>query len=245
MSLSDLSSSTQNYLKIIWSINEYSDQPVTTSQIATQSGLKQSSVSDALKRLKSAQLITHRPYGAVELTERGKLYALSMVRRHRLIETFLVETLGYSWDQVHDEAEVLEHAVSDTMIDRIDALLGYPSRDPHGDPIPALDGEFTLPRMVPLMAYAHQQDQSREEQYITIERISDADPQILRLLAQGGVVPGARFRLVTSRAPEYGVSLADGSEAQDAFLLLCDEKGERVDITQEQANAIFIAPVAG
>lgn len=131
MPLSELSVSTQNYLKEIWSLEEWTKTPATASALAERMGLRISSVSDGLKRLAAADLIEHQPYGAIELTETGRSYALAMIRRHRLIETFLVETLGYTWDRVHDEAEVLEHAVSDFMVDRIDTLLGHPTRDPH------------------------------------------------------------------------------------------------------------------
>lgn len=124
MPLSELSVSTQNYLKEIWSLEEWTKTPATASALAERMGLRISSVSDGLKRLAAADLIEHQPYGAIELTETGRSYALAMIRRHRLIETFLVETLGYTWDRVHDEAEVLEHAVSDFMVDRIDTLLG-------------------------------------------------------------------------------------------------------------------------
>ena len=113
-------------------------------------GLRVSSVSDGLKRLAAADLIDHQRYGAIELTPLGRTYAVAMIRRHRLIETFLVETLGYTWDRVHDEAEVLEHAVSDFMIERIDAILDHPTRDPHGDPIPDASGRISFPQTVPL-----------------------------------------------------------------------------------------------
>ena len=104
--------------------------------MAASLGVTLSTVSANLKRLAREGLIRYEPYGAIELTEQGEQIALQMVRRHRLIETFLVQQLGYPWDQVHDEADRLEHAVSDTLMDRIDALLGYPEIDPHGDPIP-------------------------------------------------------------------------------------------------------------
>ncbi|TDP89445.1 DtxR family iron (metal) dependent repressor [Leucobacter luti] len=133
MSVSALSASTQNYLKAIWGLTEWSSAQVTPTLIAERTGLKLSSVSDAVRKLASQGLVDHAPYGAVELTETGRSYALVMVRRHRLIEAFLVSVLGYSWDQVHDEAEHLEHAVSDFMIDRIDEFLEFPTRDPHGD----------------------------------------------------------------------------------------------------------------
>ena len=150
MPLSELSVSTQNYLKEIWSLEEWTKTPATASALAERMGLRISSVSDGLKRLAAADLIEHQPYGAIELTETGRSYALAMIRRHRLIETFLVETLGYTWDRVHDEAEVLEHAVSDFMVDRIDTLLGHPTRDPHGDPIPDSSGHISFPQTVPL-----------------------------------------------------------------------------------------------
>src|SRR5699024_1150906 len=118
MSVSDLSASTQNYLKAVWGLTEWSSAPVTPSSIAERTGLRLSSVSDAVRKLSSQGLLEHAPYGSVELTDTGRAYALTMVRRHRLIETFLVRVLHYTWDQVHDEAEHLEHAVSDFMIDR-------------------------------------------------------------------------------------------------------------------------------
>ena len=128
MPLSELSVSTQNYLKAIWSLEEWTEAPATASALAERMGLRVSSVSDGLKRLAAADLIDHQRYGAIELTPLGRTYAVAMIRRPRLIETFLVETLGYTWDRVHDEAEVLEHAVSDFMIERIDAILDHPTR---------------------------------------------------------------------------------------------------------------------
>ena len=145
MPLSELSVSTQNYLKTIWSLEEWTEAPATASALAERMGLRVSSVSDGLKRLAAADLIDHQRYGAIELTPLGRTYAVAMIRRHRLIETFLVETLGYTWDRVHDEAEVLEHAVSDFMIERIDAILDHPTRDPHGDPIPDASGRISFP----------------------------------------------------------------------------------------------------
>ncbi|MFW0118762.1 metal-dependent transcriptional regulator [Rothia sp. CCM 9417] len=205
MSLADLSESTQNYLKIIWSITEHSSEPASTSVIASRAGVRQSSVSDAIKRLRQAGLVQHQPYGAIELTEEGHRYALSMIRRHRLIETFLVETLGYSWDQVHDEAEVLEHAVSDTLIERLDQFLGHPSRDPHGDPIPSASGEMTHPPMAPLSHYAGSQEY-RQELPLTlkVERVSDANAQTLRACTHQGVIPGT---LLTLRETNTGGQL--------------------------------------
>ncbi|MFT4219556.1 MAG: metal-dependent transcriptional regulator [Microbacterium sp.] len=180
MSVSQLSTSTQNYLKAIWSLNEWSDAPVTPSTLAAKAGVKLSTASDAVRKLTEQGLLEHAPYGAVSLTAKGHAYAVAMVRRHRLIESFLVGVLGYRWDQVHDEAESLEHAVSDFMIDRIDEHLGHPTRDPHGDPIPNADGHIARPD-ARLLSELEPGSTAR------IERISDADPGLLQFFADRGV----------------------------------------------------------
>lgn len=192
MSVSELSASTQNYLKAVWTLSEWSDAPVTPSLIAERTELKMSSVSDAVRKLTAQGLLHHAPYGAVELTETGRAYAVAMVRRHRLIETFLVRVLGYSWDQVHDEAEHLEHAVSDFMIERIDEHLEYPTRDPHGDPIPAADGSITAPPAVQLTTVVPETG-SRID--IVVERISDDDAELLQFFEDRGIVLGAHLSL--------------------------------------------------
>jgi len=218
MSVSELSASAQNYLKAIWSLGEWSDEPVTASTIAEKMGVKLSTVSDAVRKLTAQGLVEHAPYGAVALTDVGRGYALAMVRRHRLIESFLVSVLGYRWDQVHDEAESLEHAVSDFMMERIDELLGHPTRDPHGDPIPAVDGTLTIPDAVRLTLV-------QPEQTAVVERISDADPELLRYLFEHGVRIGAALRVgvgapysesVEVRVEGGTVPLALGRAATDA-----------------------------
>lgn len=198
MSVADLSPSTQNYLKAIWGLTEWTSDPVTPSLIAERTGLKLSSVSDAVRKLAGQGLVDHAPYGAVTLTETGRGFALEMVRRHRLIESFLVRVLGYSWDQVHEEAEHLEHAVSDFMVDRIDQLLEYPSRDPHGDPIPASDGTMTIPDAVQLSI-------AGTGRTVLVERISDDDSALLQFFEEHGIVIGAT--LVVSDGPAYSDSL--------------------------------------
>ena len=141
----DLSSVAQDYLKVIWTAQEWSVDKVSTKMLAERIGVSASTASESIRKLADQGLVDHEKYGAVTLTDAGRLAALAMVRRHRLMETFLVRELGYGWDEVHDEAEVLEHAVSDRMLDRIDAKLGFPTRDPHGDPIPAADGRVPAP----------------------------------------------------------------------------------------------------
>ena len=170
----------EDYVKVIYAHTEWQDSPITTSVLAARLGLAASSVTEMIKKLVAQSLVLHEPYGAIELTPEGTALALGMLRRHRLIETWLVEQLGYRWDEVHDEAEVLEHAVSDRLLDALDDLLGNPARDPHGDPIPTRDGTITRPDASLLGDLA---PGSRG----TVVRISDRDPSILRHLEAEGV----------------------------------------------------------
>lgn len=222
MSVSDLSASTQNYLKAVWTLGEWSDVPVTPSLIAERTELKLSSVSDAVRKLTAQGLLNHSPYGAVELTDTGRAYAVDMVRRHRLIETFLVRMLGYGWDQVHDEAEHLEHAVSDFMIARIDDLLGHPTRDPHGDPIPLADGTIVSPDAVQLT-------QVIPGTRVTVERISDDEPALLQFFEDRGIVLGAQM-LVREGAPF--------SEAIDVLL---DGEDQPIALGKLAAEALYVS----
>jgi DtxR family Mn-dependent transcriptional regulator len=137
----------------------------------------------------------------VTLTDAGRRAALAMVRRHRLMETFLVQELGYGWDEVHDEAEVHEHAVSDRMLDRIDAKLGFPTRDPHGDPIPAADGQVPTPP-------ARQLSACQDGEAGTVARNSDADPEMLRYIDTVGISLDTRLRVVAPRDIAGMISVA-------------------------------------
>ncbi|WP_146041036.1 MULTISPECIES: metal-dependent transcriptional regulator [Glutamicibacter] len=188
VSVNQLSDSAQNYLKIIFGLNEWSADPVTASIIANKSGMKLSTVSGALSKLRQQGLLDHAPYGAVTLTELGREYAVTMVRRHRLLETFLVQMLGYRWDQVHDEAESLEHAVSDFMIERIDNLLEHPTRDPHGDPIPTAEGRISIPQAFNL-------GEARDEAHVLVERIADDDSQLLQYFSDHRIIVGAQLHV--------------------------------------------------
>lgn len=176
MKTSAPSSSIEDYVKVIYSFTEWQDKPITSSQLAQRLGVANSSVSEMVRKLKDQGLVDHKPYSAITLTVDGIRLALSMVRRHRLIETYLVQELGYRWDEVHDEAELLEHAVSDTFIERMAGKLGNPLRDPHGDPIPAADGTVQMP-------HAHRMSELDEGHQGRITRISDDNPELLRYLA--------------------------------------------------------------
>ncbi len=179
----DLTTVAQDYLKVIWTAQEWSLEKVSTKMLAERIGVSASTASESIRKLADQGLVDHEKYGAVTLTEAGRRAALAMVRRHRLMETFLVRELGYSWDEVHDEAEVLEHAVSDRMLDRIDAKLGHPTRDPHGDPIPAADGQVPTPD-------ARQLSVCQNGDAGTVARISDSDPEMLRYFDSVGHQPG-------------------------------------------------------
>nr|WP_209706625.1 metal-dependent transcriptional regulator [Leucobacter exalbidus] len=171
----------QNYLKVIWGLQEWSEAPVSNSAIAEAAGVRLSTVSDALRKLSDLEFIGHARYGSVTLTDAGRQHAVAMIRRHRLLETFLVDMLGYEWDEVHDEADRLEHAVSDQLIDRVDRALGYPTRDPHGDPIPSADGRVHRPDAAPLSQFTG-------PGRVRVERISDSDNEMLQYFASRGLV---------------------------------------------------------
>lgn len=221
MSLSDLSDSAQNILKTIWSLSEWSAEEVTTTAVAARMGVRAPTVSEGLRKLRDRGLVDHAPYGQISLTPRGSDYAVAMVRRHRLMETFLVEVLGYTWDEVHDEAENLEHAVSDLLVDRVDALLGHPTRDPHGDPIPDAAGRVTAVEAVPLT-------ELEPGASAVVTRISDADPGLLQFLRQRDIGIGTQ---VTVLAPE---------PYADAVRLDADE-GEPTSFGRSHAAQLWVS----
>ena len=179
----------EDYLKTIYAHTEWQPEPITPSALASRLGVAPSSVTEMVKKLASAGLLAHVPYGPLTLTDAGRLRASAVVRRHRLIETWLVREMGYNWDEVHDEAEILEHTISDRLLEAIDARLGHPPRDPHGDPIPAADGVVL---QVPALLLA---DAPAGHTGVVL-RISDRDPAMLRSLAADSVGPGIRLTVV-------------------------------------------------
>ncbi|MHA6668929.1 metal-dependent transcriptional regulator [Homoserinimonas sp. A447] len=210
----------EDYVKTIYSHTEWQDDPITPSELAARLGLAASSVTEMVKKLAASGLVTHVPYGAVTLTESGRMLALRMLRRHRLIETWLVDSFGYSWDEVHDEAEVLEHALSDRLLEAIADQLGHPVRDPHGDPIPSADGVVVRPDAVQLAIAA---DGRRGR----VVRISDRDPGLLRYLEAEGIRLDSSVEVV-GRKP-FGGALA----------VRVDESAH--DVGHEAAAAIWIS----
>ena len=190
-----LTRSVEDYLKAIYRLTP-EGRTAGTSEIANLLELAPASVSGMVKRLSEHGLLEHVPYKGVQLTEEGRRAALRTIRRHRLIEAYLVAFLGYTWDTVHDEAERLEHAVSDQLVERMASVLGHPSVDPHGDPIPDVDGAIHEPASTPL-------SELPEGIPVELRRVDESDPERLRYIASIGLQPGARV-LVVDRQPFDG-----------------------------------------
>lgn len=177
----------QDYLKAVYRLQEAGS--VTTQRLAEELGVSGPSVTNMVKRLAELGLLRHAKYHGAELTEAGERIALEVTRHHRLIERFLVERLGFGWDEVHEEADRLEHHISEALEARLDASLGHPAVDPHGDPIPSREGavaEVGGDRLADLAAGERG----------VVRRVSDRDPAQLRYLASLGLVPGAVVELV-------------------------------------------------
>jgi DtxR family Mn-dependent transcriptional regulator len=182
------SSSIEDYIRVIYGLVERGEE-VTNTSLATRLEISPSSASGMVTKLTQQGLVTHVPYHGIELTAEGRLLARGVLRRHRLIETYLVKELGYTWDEVHAEADALEHAVSDRLVGRIAAKLGNPVRDPHGDPIPAEDGsiEELSTRIL---------DELQPGAVGEIVRVWDTDPELLRYLTDHAIGLGKRIEVV-------------------------------------------------
>jgi DtxR family transcriptional regulator, Mn-dependent transcriptional regulator len=199
----------EDYAKAIFALESRADQPVSTNALAERLGITPGSVSAMLKRLDELGLTTHLPYRGVRLTAEGRRIALEVIRHHRLLESYLAEALGMPWDRVHDEAEVLEHVLSEDLEALIAAKLGHPTHDPHGDPIPNADLELEE-RSTQRMESLQPGDEGR------FVRVSDADPEMLRYLAERGISPGERFA-VRDRQPFGGPLFVAFGEREHAI----------------------------
>lgn len=207
----------EDYLKTVYAHTEWQPEPITPKVLADRLGIAPSSVTQMVKKMTEQGLVTHLPYKAISLTSAGLIRALAVVRRHRLIETWLVQDMGYTWDEVHDEAEILEHTMSDRLLDAIDSRLGRPARDPHGDAIPAVDGSVISDLAVRL-AEAPAGHSGR------IIRVSDRDPAVLRELDTIGIGPGDELKV---------------EDTEGGMLLLC--VGRHVTISRSGADAIWVS----
>lgn len=197
--------SVEDYLKAIYHLSE-GGEVASTNAIAQRLGLAAPSVTGMVKRLAEQGLVRHEPYRGAELTPQGRRAALRTVRRHRILEAYLVAFLGYDWGNVHDEAERLEHAVSDDLIERMAQTLGNPSVDPHGDPIPAPDGTMAEVVYTPLSELP--------EGPAIVRRVQSEDGDRLRYLAGIGLVPGAAVTVVAKAPFEGPVTIALGTRTQ-------------------------------
>lgn len=187
----------EDLLKAVFTLQKQAD-PVPTTLLAKTLNISAPSVTDMVKRLAEPTrnhpaLLEHRPYHGVRLTALGEQLALEVIRHHRLLELYLSQALGYSWDEVHNEADRLEHVISEQLEARIAAALGNPVLDPHGDPIPAADGTMTANPLTQLL-------ELRPGQAATISRITDQSPEVLRYLSELGLMPGTRLR-VADKSP--------------------------------------------
>jgi DtxR family Mn-dependent transcriptional regulator len=190
-----LSQAVQDYLKTIYKLQQQGGV-VSTSALAEAMGVAAASATGMVKKLAGLKLVRHHPYQGVVLSKAGEKMALEVIRHHRLLELYLAEALGYSWDKVHEEAERLEHVISEEFEEKIFEALGRPTRDPHGDPIPAKDGT--------LMETEHERLSDMEPGATgVIRRVSDSDAEVLRYLGTRGLVPDATVE-VLDKAPFNG-----------------------------------------
>jgi DtxR family Mn-dependent transcriptional regulator len=183
------SSAIEDYAKAIYALEQRAGEPVTTNALAERLGVTAGSASGMVKRLCELGLVEHEPYRGVSLTDAGRRVALEVLRHHRLLELYLAESLGVPWDRVHDEAEVLEHVLSEELEELIAAKLGNPTVDPHGDPIPTRELTIDEGTTVSLQSLGHG---ARG----VFTRVSDADPEMLRFLAERGISPGDGLEVI-------------------------------------------------
>jgi DtxR family Mn-dependent transcriptional regulator len=208
----EVSSAVQDYAKAIYSLEQRCDGgAVSTNALAERLGVSAASASSMVKKLDGLGLVEHVPYRGVVLTERGMKVALEVLRHHRLLERFLAEELGVPWDRVHDEAEVLEHVLSEELEELISVKLGHPTIDPHGDPIPTKDLEIVEGATVGM-------DQLDTGDIGRLVRVSDSDPEMLRYLGARGIAPGDTFTVI-DKQPFGGPIFARFGAGQDVHPL--------------------------
>lgn len=214
--------SVEDYLKTIYKLegDKLTEKGVSTSQLAEEMGVANASATNMLKRLSEMKMVKYESYYGSRLTEAGKKIALEIIRHHRLIELYLKEILGYSWDEVHDEAEKLEHHISEQFEDKIAELLNHPTEDPHGDPIPSKDGKMpkiklkALPSVILKTPYF-------------VRRVKNQNPELLRYLEKQGLIPGVKVEVlgkepfdgpVTVKVEDETVTIANNIAA-DIFVV--------------------------
>ena len=205
------SPAVEDYAKAIYALEVRSSEPVGNNALAERLGVTPGSASGMVKRMGELGYVQHIPYRGVALTDAGRRVALEVIRHHRLLELYLVESLGVPWDRVHDEAEVLEHVLSEELEELISAKLGDPTHDPHGDPIPTRDLQI-------LEGETQALEQMERGACGTFVRISDSDPEMLRYLAERGIAPGEPFEVI-DRQPFGGPLFVRFGDTGDAHPL--------------------------
>ena len=182
--------SKENYLKTLYTQDRISEAPVTTSQIAGKLNVTNAATSEMAKKLSDKGLVKYKRYKGIELTTEGKKVALNVLRRHRLWELFLIKVLDLTWDEVHDEAELLEHQTSERLIDKIDEYLNFPTSDPHGSPIPKKNGE--LPDMPDLISLTNVE----EGVTYTVARVSNRNSDLIKYFSKIGLTLNKKIKIV-------------------------------------------------
>ena len=204
-----LSLAEENYLKSIYHLSDAGEKAVLTNELAEALNTKAASVTDMVKKLSTKEFISYEKYYGVKITGKGKSVALAVIRKHRLWETFLVQTLGFKWDEVHEVAEQLEHIKSTLLIEKIDEFLGYPQVDPHGDPIPNAQGKIKKLEKTALKNLATGSES-------TIVAVKDSDSNLLKYLEKIGAKPGKKLTIISKE--EYDGSLQVAIESQHYFI---------------------------
>lgn len=217
------SAAQEDYLKAIHALSS-EGEAVANSVLAEELAVSAASVSEMLGKLAILELVTHDPYRGARLTDAGRAIAVEIVRHHRLLETYLVQALGYSWDEVHQEADRLEHAISERFEERMWEALGRPAFDPHGDPIPGADGRLEAP-------LAQSLHLATAGTNVIVSRISDRDPEKLRAIERLGIAPGQQIRIVR--------------ESQWEGPVFVQVAGADVPVALGLARAIFTRPAHG
>jgi len=215
-----LSLTEENYLKAIYHLSAGGSKAVLTNELAEAMSTKAASATDMIKKLSAKEFISYEKYYGVNVTNKGKAEALMVIRKHRLWETFLVQKLGFNWDEVHDVAEQLEHINSPRLIEKLDEFLGYPKVDPHGDPIPDSKGKIKVQPQVPL-------DQLKKGYHGKIAAVKDSDSNLLKYLDKIGAKPGTMIKIL-------------GKEDYDESMeVLIDD--HRVFISKEVSHNILVS----
>lgn len=215
-----ISHAMEDYLKAVYQLTTDGER-VSTSRLADQMGCSAASVTNMLQKLSDFKLVDYEPYQGVILTGPGNKIALEIIRHHRLIELYLSEVLGYSWDKVHAEAEALEHVISEQFEEKIDEVLGHPTLDPHGHPIPAKDGTIENRSL-------HSLWEMSGGESVRVQRVSDRHPEVLRYLASIGIFPEVAISVV-KKAPFNGPIHVEIGEVEHS-------------LSEELARQIFVTP---